>query len=112
MPRSAVVISLAVLIAATSAAGRSQPAATNGSLSGRVVDGSTGLPLSGASVAVKGTSLRGSSDGNGIFFIDDVPVGGAVLVVSRVGYKTRELSVGVTADDPTQWTIALAKGKH
>lgn len=112
MPKSAVLISLAVLIAATSAATRSAPVAASGSLSGKVVDASTGSPLNAASVSVKGTALRGSSDGNGIFFIDEVPVGSAVLEVSRVGYKTRELSVAVTADDATQWTIALSKGKH
>ena len=112
MPRSAALISLAFLIAATSAATSRAPVEENGSLGGKVVDGTTGLPVNAASVAVKGTPLRGSSDGNGAFFIDNVPLGAAVIQVSRVGYKSREISVAVTADDATQWTIALAKLKH
>ncbi|MDQ6717810.1 MAG: carboxypeptidase-like regulatory domain-containing protein [Gemmatimonadota bacterium] len=112
MPRITVIVSLAVIIAATSAATRSAPPATKGSLSGMVVDAATGSPLNGASVAVKGTALRGSSDGNGVFFIDEVPLGPAVLEVSRVGYKSRGLSIGVTAEDRARWTIALTPLKH
>ena len=112
MPRPTLLISLALLIAVTSAATSGAPAAANGSLGGKVIDGTTGMPVNAASVTVKGTALRGSSDGNGVFFIDNVPLGAAVIEVSRVGYKSREISVAVTADDQTQWTIALAKLKH
>ena len=80
-----------------------------GALTGKVVDGSTGLPINAAIVTVKGTPLRQSTDGDGFFLIEKVPAGGVVIEVSRPGYKSRELSVSVTPGEPTTWTIALAR---
>jgi len=86
-------------------------AADFGILTGNVVDAGSGVPLSAALVAVKGTSLRQSTDADGFFLIERVPLGGVVLEVSRPGYKSRELSVSVAPGDPTRWTIALARLK-
>lgn len=59
-------------------------------ITGRVVS-STGEPLAGVSVSVKGTRIGTVTDGNGNFSItvpDD-----AVLVISSIGYETQEVSV-------------------
>jgi TonB-linked SusC/RagA family outer membrane protein len=56
------------------------------------VTGENGQPLSGASVQVKGTGNGTQTDANGAFTLRNVPAG-ATLVVSYVGYTSREVSV-------------------
>jgi TonB-linked SusC/RagA family outer membrane protein len=60
-------------------------------VSGRVVD-KEGMPLPGATIKVKGTSIFISANENGEFFLKNVNER-AVLEISFVGYKTIELSV-------------------
>ncbi|WP_240916428.1 TonB-dependent receptor [Pedobacter sp. HDW13] len=62
-------------------------------IKGRVVDES-GRPLPGASISIKGlpgSNTRSSEDGS---FSISVPEKGAVLVVSYIGYKSREIKTG------------------
>lgn len=63
-------------------------------VSGKVVDGN-GLPLPGATITVRGTTLSASADAEGRFQLS-LP-GPATLLISYVGYKSTEISVG--ADD-------------
>lgn len=70
-------------------------------ISGTVVDGS-GLPLPGANIIVKGTNTGAQTDFDGRFSLT-VDNTNAVLVVSYVGYTTREVSV----EGKTSFTIAL-----
>ncbi|MBG6234967.1 TonB-linked SusC/RagA family outer membrane protein [Pedobacter sp. CAN_A7] len=58
---------------------------------GRVVD-EANMPLPGASIRVKGSSLTAASNTNGEFSINNVPED-AILVISFIGYETREISV-------------------
>ena len=51
----------------------------------------SGEPLSGASIVVKGTGKSAIADSKGTFTID--AANGAVLVISSVGYKSREITV-------------------
>src|SRR5690606_35622407 len=60
------------------------------SISGRVVD-EQGIPLAGATVDVKGTTQKTSTDSDGVFHIAASP--GAVLVVSYVGYLPQEITI-------------------
>lgn len=62
-------------------------------IKGQVNDAGTGLPLSGASLAVKGTKNSALTDAQGGFSIS-VPGDNAVLVVSFVGYVSQEIVVG------------------
>ena len=64
-------------------------------IKGRILS-STGEPLAGASVKIKGTSIGTSTDSDGRFTIDANP--GQVLVVSYVGYDDREVTLGNSAD--------------
>ncbi len=61
-----------------------------GQVTGRIV-GADGLPLSGASIRVKGSSAGTSTNADGRFSI--TAPDGAVLVISSVGYITVERSV-------------------
>ena len=58
-------------------------------ISGKVVDASTGEPIIGASVAVEGTSTGSITDVDGFFAVECAP--GAKLMVSFIGMKTVEV---------------------
>jgi len=62
------------------------------SINGKVVD-EQGLPLIGASIKVKGTTLSTITNTEGRFTIT-VPDDGAILLISFVGYTEQQLAVG------------------
>jgi len=62
-------------------------------ITGKVTDGSTGEPVSYATVAVKGMSSVGAyTDDNGNYSIN-LPQGSTTLSFSAIGYKTQEVVV-------------------
>ncbi|TAE47476.1 MAG: TonB-dependent receptor [Bacteroidetes bacterium] len=73
-------------------------------ISGTVTDGSTGDPIQGVSVLIKGTTIGIFTDSRGKFALD-VPTGSDVLVFSFAGKQRQELTIGnqtvvsVTLDD-------------
>lgn len=75
-------------------------------VSGRVIDPS-GEPLIGVNILIQGTSTGTLTNIDGEFFIE-VPSASSVLVVSYMGYQTRELSAGngnlgnITLDEMAQ----------
>lgn len=62
------------------------------SISGTVTSQEDGLPLPGATVAIKGTNLGTSTDFDGNFTLDQVSEQ-AVLEISMIGFSTQEVSV-------------------
>ena len=58
-----------------------------GILRGRIIDSTTGDPLIGANVMLKGMSLGAATDLNGEYKILNAPVGNDTIVVSSIGYK-------------------------
>jgi TonB-linked SusC/RagA family outer membrane protein len=58
---------------------------------GRVMD-STGTPLSGASIKVKGTNISTATDDNGEYTLNGIS-NDAVLVIGFIGYGTKEVKV-------------------
>jgi TonB-linked SusC/RagA family outer membrane protein len=62
-------------------------------IKGKITDASTGSPLSGASVSVKGSSKVVLSDASGNFSISVVD-SKSILLVSFVGFNTQEVIVG------------------
>src|SRR5689334_10998985 len=65
-------------------------------VTGRVTDASN-VPVSGASVVVKGTSLGTTTDEDGRFSIS-VPSNQSILTISYVGYESRDVSVSGTTN--------------
>ena len=61
-------------------------------ITGTVTD-SEGLPLPGASITIKGTSLGDITDVNGVYTLQ-VPNDNATLVFSYIGYVSQETIVG------------------
>src|SRR5690606_2558707 len=59
---------------------------------GKVTDAQTGEPLEGTSIVAKGLNQTGVTNTVGEFTIE-VPLG-SVLIITRVGYTTREVTAG------------------
>ena len=74
-------------------------------VSGVVIDSELGTGLPGASVVVQGSSDGVSSDFNGQFTINAAQ--GSTLVISYIGYETKEVQVG---DALNLGTIELEPG--
>ena len=66
--------------------------AQNKTVSGKVTDGKDGAPVSGASVAAKGTTTGTSTAADGSFQLS-IPASAKVLVVSSVGFGTVEVNI-------------------
>ncbi len=71
------------------------------------VNNSTGEPLTGATVTVKGTSQATTTDSQGNFSIN-VPQKGAVLVITNVGMKPEQYTVKSNA--PVSITMETTRG--
>lgn len=69
---------------------RSQ-AAHPGMVTGRVTD-EKGTPLNGATISIKGTYTATTTDANGLFKLQNIPLN-AVAVVSSVGYASKEIAI-------------------
>lgn len=62
-------------------------------VTGTVISEEDGLPVVGASVLVKGTSVGSVTDIDGNFTISNVPSTATVLVISYIGLQTQEIPV-------------------
>ncbi|MEJ1238036.1 TonB-dependent receptor [Chryseolinea sp. T2] len=71
-------------------------------VSGKITEASTGEPLPGATVQIKGTTLGTITDAEGAFSLT-VADNATTLVVSFLGYKTVELAIGAN----TTFNVAL-----
>jgi outer membrane receptor protein involved in Fe transport len=83
--------------------------ATTGKITGVVTDAQTGEPLVGVTVMVVGTNLGASTDPDGKYTINNLPVGTYTVRMSSVGYATLEVSdVRVSVDLATYQDGALS----
>lgn len=67
------------------------------SVSGVIYDAATKAPLAFVSVTLKGTTMGTVTDIDGYFSFDKLPAN-AVLLISYIGYKSKELKVDKTAN--------------
>jgi TonB-linked SusC/RagA family outer membrane protein len=79
-------------------------------VTGKVTEKETGLPLEGASVAVKNTNVGGSVDAQGNFSIK-APATGA-LIFSFLGYATQEVAINNRTTINIQLVKSDAKGMN
>ncbi|MFQ5627626.1 MAG: carboxypeptidase-like regulatory domain-containing protein, partial [bacterium] len=71
-------------------------------IAGKVVDGNTGDPLPGTNVQIEGTTLGGSTDEAGEYFILNVPPGVYSVKASFIGHAaTTVTNVRVIVDQTT-----------
>lgn len=66
-------------------------------ITGTIVDADTKEPLVGASVKIKGTSTAVSTSLNGTFKLSAANADGEVLVISYIGYVTKEIPLSATS---------------
>jgi len=66
-----------------------------GTIKGKITD-SRGGAIIGANVFIKGTNLGAAADFEGNYIIKGIPAGSYTLIVSAVGYKTKEFSLNIT----------------
>lgn len=81
--------------------------AASADIKGKVTD-SSGQPLVGASIKVKGKAKHYKTNNKGEFFIDDVGVG-ATLIVTYVGYQASEITVDKENNGLTIVLIPVSK---
>ena len=83
-----------------------------GSVQGRVLSSLGKKPLPGASVTLVGTPVGTTSDANGNFALPSLPPEQLTLLVSRSGYRDRELSLSGSEqpDQPVEIVLEGAGG--
>ncbi len=91
--RAAILVSLALLAADLATVPRLQ--AQTGTIAGRVTDAISGLPLSGAQVAIEATSLLTLTNGAGRYRLQGVPAGQRTVTIELIGYTGRRMQVTV-----------------
>ena len=77
-------------------------AQTTGTVSGRVTDAGTELPLAGVRVSIDATSLETYTGNDGFYLLSQVPLGDQSLTFSYVGYPSIDQTVVVLADGMTK----------
>lgn len=78
-----------------------------GSITGYVVDYSTGEPLLGANVLVTGANLGSATDKDGKFLIPNVNAGTHSLNVSYIGYQRQSMNLNVLEKNTANLIISL-----
>ena len=72
-------------------------AQTSGKVAGNMRDGRTGEPLIGANVLILGTTMGSATDGDGVYFILNIPPGKYDIQASMIGYQ-RVIQQGVVVN--------------
>jgi len=82
--------------------------ATVGTISGKITSAATGEPIIGAQVMISALGLGGSTDFEGEYYIQNVPVGVHKVQIWMIGYaKVTVNDVGVIMDQTTPLNVAL-----
>ena len=74
-------------------------AAQTRTLTGTVTDASTGQPLEGARVSVRGTSFTTTTGASGRFSLGNIPAGGITISIRRIGSNPAEIVLPPGQDD-------------
>ncbi|WP_203296145.1 TonB-dependent receptor [Luteirhabdus pelagi] len=84
----------------------------NGTISGTVVDNDK-TPLLGVNVSINNTSKGAQTNENGRFEISQLAAGAYTLRISYIGFKTKEISVSIVANQSLQLDpITLYEGNE
>lgn len=89
---------------------QAQIKATTASLIKGTIFSSTGEPLSGASVIIKGTGKGVPTDGNGNFSVE--ASNGQVLVISMVGYESQEITIANQSNFQISLKVAVKENEQ
>ena len=82
-------------------------AATNGEIQGYIIEATTGSPLPGANISLKGTSIGSASNLDGYFKIQQVPPGAYTIIVSYIGYEKTEQDIMIGVQEVKELNFEL-----
>lgn len=85
--------------------------AQNGIIEGKITDADTKKTLTGANVAVAGTTLGSATDLGGEYLIVNIPPGEYTLKITYMGYESQEVPVEVEAGKTLVKDIELVYGQ-
>lgn len=85
-------------------------ALAGGKLRGIVTDSSSGEAISYANIYIRTLRLGSPTDNKGYYFIPAIPAGRYNVMISCVGYRTKELSVNITEGEIRQLNVQLVPG--
>ena len=91
------VLPIAAAVAFMASAGAAPVAAQTGSITGTVVDATSGRPLESAQVFVPALNIGGLSNTQGRFLLLNIPAGTHEVRVELIGYNASTQEVTVTA---------------
>lgn len=94
-------------LAQTTGSGAQSQAVGTGSVSGRVVDGATGLALPGASIRLLENNRSAVTSNDGSFTISSVATGNYTLVISYEGLDQQRVSVAVQSGQAARTEVRL-----
>ena len=83
-------------------------AQNTGSLKGKITAVDNGDPLPFANVVIKGTTIGSATDIDGKYLIRNIPEGEQTVVVSYVGYKTKNVKVTIVKNRTIELNVALS----
>jgi outer membrane receptor for ferrienterochelin and colicin len=82
--------------------------ATDGVITGRVIDRETGEPLCGVTIGVLGSTLGAITNKHGDYTMSKIPAGHVTLTVRMIGYATvTERDIAVTSGEMTRLDVQL-----
>jgi len=79
-----------------------------GTITGRVVDASTGQAIAAVQVFISALDIGGLTQQSGRYLLQNVPAGTHTLSVSRIGYRTTEAEVTVAGGQTVEQNFSLA----
>ena len=107
--RSRMTRDLGALAAAILIAAPGLVAQQGGTITGRVTDGQTGLPIGAVQVFIQALDLGGLSQQNGRYLLQNIPAGTHQLSVARIGYGTVTQQVTVGGGQVVEQNFVLAE---
>ena len=107
--RSRVLSGLGALVMAFLLVVPSIGAQQGGTVTGRVLDSQSGLPLAAVQVFISALDLGGLTQQNGRYLLQNVPAGTHTLTVARIGYRTTEAQVSVGGGQTVEQNFGMTE---
>ena len=100
---------LGALTAAILIAAPGLSAQQGGTVTGRISDSQTGLPIGAVQVFIPNLDLGGLTQQNGRYLLQNIPAGTHELNVARIGYRTMAQQVTVGAGQVFEQNFAMVE---
>ena len=80
-------------------------------ITGKVTDINTEEPLVGVNVILEGTSYGSSTDIDGEYLIENIPLDNYTLKIMYIGYKNKEISVSINEEKKYIYKVELSESE-